>query len=517
METILKKQLYCFIAVFAFALLAAAGRPASAEIRLPKIFSDHAVLQRQAPIHVWGWSSPDAHLTAHFHAQTVEAWADALGKWSLYLAPEEAGGPYTLMLSGDGADRVVNDLLVGDLWFASGQSNMEMPLRGFPPAAVVRNAAAEIAAASNPRLRLLLVDHKSSDYPLNDITTSWTVCIPGTAATFSAVAYFFGREIAAKENVPIGLIDSTWGGTPADSWVSLDTLGTHPELLPAIASRAQFADSQADLDLIVAAEKREEEAAEAAGKPKPQHPWHPSETSWSPAALYNGMIAPFTPMTIKGFLWYQGETNSAHDRAPVYGTLLAGLIGDWRTHFQQGNLPFLYVQISSYYSPGEDWGMIREQQRRVLSVANTAMVVSLDIGMANNVHPPDKQTIGARLALAARGMVYGETVSYAGPLYRQATSEFLPNGTTAMRVWFDQAEGLNSHGQPTGDFEVAGEDHHFVPAESRIDGNTVVVSSKSLPHPLFVRYGWNGVVTHILYNSAGLPVSTFTSEPGAIH
>jgi sialate O-acetylesterase len=490
---------------------------ATAEVRFPKTFSDHAVLQRQAPIHVWGWSSPDAHLTAHFHQQTVEARADALGKWSLYLSPEEAGGPYTLTVNGDGQERMVSDLLVGDVWIASGQSNMEMPLNGFPPTAVVKNAATEIAAAGNPRMRLLLVDHKSSDFPLNDIVGSWTECTPETAATFSAVAYFFGREIAIKENVPIGLIDSTWGGTPADSWVSLDMLGTHPELLPAIASRARFANLQADLDLTIAAEKREDEAAKAQGKPMPQHPWHPWEVSWSPAGLYNGMIAPFTPMTIKGFIWYQGETNSANDRAPVYDTLFASLIQDWRSHFQQGNLPFLYAQISSFYSPGENWGLIRDQQRRVLSVANTAMAVSLDVGLANNVHPPDKQTVADRLALAARGMVYGESVSFTGPLYTRATGEILPNGTTAMRVWFDHADSLSSHGQPTGDFELAGEDHRFVAAESRIDGKTVVVSSQSLPHPLFVRYGWSSVVTHPLYNSAGLPASTFSSEPSPIH
>ncbi|MDP9050497.1 MAG: sialate O-acetylesterase [Acidobacteriota bacterium] len=490
-----------------------AAFPARAEVRFPKALSDHAVLQRQAPIHVWGWCSPDAHLTAHFHQQTVKAQADSLGKWSLYLAPEEAGGPYTLTMSGDGPDRSISDLLVGDVWFASGQSNMEMPLKGFPPTAVVKNAAVEIAAARNPSIRLLLVDHKSSDYPLNDIAGNWTECTPETAASFSAVAYFFGRDLAAKINVPIGLIDSTWGGTPADSWVSLDTLGTHSELLPAIASRARFANSQADLDLTIASEKREDEAAKAQGKPAPQHPWHPWEISWSPAALYNGMIAPFTPMTIKGFIWYQGETNSAHDRAPVYDSLFANLIGDWRARFQQGDLPFLYVQISSFESPGEDWGLVREQQRRVLSVANTAMAVSLDVGSANNVHPPDKQTVGDRLAFAARNLVYGENVNYSGPMYKRATSEILPDGTSAMRVWFDHADGLNTHGQTTGDFELAGDDHHFVPAESRIDGATVVVSAKSLPHPVFVRYGWPGVVTHSLYNSAGLPLSTFSSEP----
>ena len=187
---------------------------AQAEVRLPMMLSDHAVLQRGAPVHVWGWSSPEAHLTARFHQQTVEARADERGQWSLYLAPEQGGGPYTLTVSGDGPDKMVSDLLVGDVWFASGQSNMEMPLNGFPPNAVVKDAAAEIAAAKNAKLRLLLVEHKTSDVPLNDITTSWTECTPATAATFSAVAYFFGREIAAKENVPVGLVDATWGEHP---------------------------------------------------------------------------------------------------------------------------------------------------------------------------------------------------------------------------------------------------------------------------------------------------------------
>jgi sialate O-acetylesterase len=198
---------------------------------------------------------------------------------------------------------------------------MEIPLKGFPPQAFVKDAAKEIAAATDLRLRLLLVEHKSSDYPLNDIAATWTECTPQTAAQFSAIAYLFGRTIAASENVPIGLIDSTWGGTPDDSWVSLDMLSTRPDLIPAFASRARFADELTDMDLTVAAEKSEDEAAKAAGKPVPQHPWHPWETSWLPAGLYNGMIAPFTPFAIKGFLWYQGETNSSSDRASVYDAI----------------------------------------------------------------------------------------------------------------------------------------------------------------------------------------------------
>ena len=499
------------------ALLACLPLAGEAEIHLPNALSDHAVLQRDRPIHLWGSASPGARISAHFHNQTAATLTDALGRWSLYLQPEAAGGPFSLTLSGDGANKTIGDLLVGDVWIASGQSNMEMPLAGFPPTASIKDADKEIAAANNPRLRLLLVEHKSSDFPLGDVTGSWTTCTPEAAKRFSAAAYFFGRDIAAKENVPIGLVDSTWGGTPADSWVSLDTLGTNANLLPAFASRAAFANLQTDVDARTASEKREDDAAKAAGKPAPSHMWHPYETSWLPAGLYNGMIAPLAPMSVKGFLWYQGETNSSHDRAPYYDTLFAALIGDWRMHFAQGNLPFLFVQISSFYSPGEDWGLIREQQRRTLSVANTAMVVTLDIGLANNVHPPDKQTVGARLALAARAVAYGERVPFSGPAYREATPELETDGSAAMRVWFDHGDGLTSRDKPVSGFEIAGPDHHFQAADARIEGETVLVRSAAVPRPMFVRFGWRSVVDDSLYNAAGLPASTFSSEPNPVH
>ncbi len=504
------------------ALALALPAVASAQIRLPHTLSDHAVLQRERPIHVWGWATPGAHLSAHFHKQTVPAEANSLGKWELWLAPETAGGPYTLTISGDGAEKTVADLLVGDVWFASGQSNMEFPLDGFrdangKPTAVLKNGEQEIAAANNPKLRLLRVEHKASAFPLDDVTTNWTACTPETAKQFSAVAYFFGREIAAKENVPVGLIDSTWGGTPADPWVSMETLGSDPELLPAFASRARFAAHLADTDAMMAEEKRQDAAALAAGKPAPSHPWHPYEASYVPAGLYNGMIAPFTPMSVKGFLWYQGETNSAHDRAPYYSTLFPALIRDWRLHFGQGELPFLFVQISSFNSPGEDWGRVRDAQRRTLEVANTAMAVTLDIGLADNVHPPDKQTVAERLALPARAMVYGERIPYAPPLFRQATRELQPDGSYAMRVWFEHGEGLTYKGKPATGFELAGKDGKFVTAAAQVQGGTVLVTAPSLREPAYVRYGWMSVVENNLYNAQGLPASTFTSETEIPH
>ena len=485
---------------------------AFAAVRFPHLISDHAVLQRDRPIHLWGHSTAGAHLAAQFHNQTVATVADGYGRWSLYLAPETAGGPYTLTVSGDGAPATVADLLVGDVWFASGQSNMEIPLNGFGPETPIKDAAKEIAGANQPQIRLLLVDKKSSDFPLNDVPNRWTTCTPETAQHFSAVAYFFGREISAKEKVPIGLIDSTWGGTPADSWVSMDTLGSDPRLLPALASRARFTEGYGDLENTVAEEKRQDAEAAAAGRPAPSHPSHPEQGSWLPAGLYNGMIAPFAPLTIKGFLWYQGETNSQPGRAPYYRTLFPALIADWREHFAQGDLPFYFVQISSFHSPAENWGLVRDAQRRTLEVAHTAMVVTLDAGQFGNVHPPDKQTVAARLALAARHLTYGEDVAYQGPLYRETTTELQPDGSAALRIWFDHAEGLTSHGQPVTGFEVAGADHRFVPATARLEGTTAVVQAAAGTVPVYVRYDWASFVEHTLFNGEGLPTSTFTSE-----
>jgi sialate O-acetylesterase len=219
------------------------------------------------------------------------------------------------------------------------------------------------------------------------------------------------------------------------------------------------------------------------------------------------MIAPLSNMSIKGFLWYQGEADSGRLRASHYSTLFPALIQDWRTRFEQGNLPFLFVQISSFESPGEAWGMVRDAQRRTLSIENTAMAVSLDVGTPRNVHPPDKQTVSSRLALAARGLVYGENVEYAPPLFREATVE-----GAGIRVWFDNADELSTNGKLLEDFELAGSDRSFVAASAVIQGNTILVSAPGVLHPIYVRYGWRGVVQTFFYNRQGIPGSTFTSE-----
>jgi sialate O-acetylesterase len=494
---------------------------AFAEVRLPKLWSDHAVLQRDRPIHVWGWGEVGERVTVTLHATTLgakpkaddaaSATADSLGHWSLYLQPHAAGGgPYTLAVSGT-STITLNDLLIGDLWVASGQSNMEMPLSGFQGSAVLKNGAEEIRGANHPEIRMLHEPKRPSMYPLQDQEASWTICTPETAADFSAVAYFFAREIQQDQKVPIGLVEADWGGTPAEAWTSLDTLGSDAALMPLFAARAVDMDKQADAEAIKAQYAREDAEAKAQGRIPQSHPWQPPVDSWAAASLYNGMIAPVTPLAIRGVIWYQGESNSVLDRAPLYHRLFSSMIEDWRRQFAQGDFPFLYTQISSYRaSPREDWGTLRDAQRRTLSVAHTAMAVTLDVGDPENVHPADKQTVGHRLALAARQMVYGEDLRSSGPLFRQATTE-----ASNMRVWFTGADGrLAAKGGALQGFELAGADHRFLPATARIadDGKTVVVGSEQVKEPRYVRYAWANAPEATLMDDAGLPASTFTSE-----
>ena len=497
--------LSCALLVF----LTSASVNSRAEVTLPKILSSHMVLQRGRPIHLWGWADPGEQVKATLQGATASTKADDIGHWSLYLPPEQAGGPYQLTIAGTNSI-VLDDVLIGDVWFASGQSNMQLPLMGFPGSAVVTNGEEEIRNANQPNLRLLHIPDKASPYPQQDQAASWTLCTPETAASFSAAAYFFGREIASREHVPVGLIDSSWGGTPAEAWVSMDSLGADASLMPVFAEWAQASDDYVDDPLRIAKEKREDDAARAAGKPLPvRNTWHPDLDSWDPAWLFNGMIAPAINYPIKGVIWYQGEANTSIERASMYERIFPALIQDWRKQWQEGDFPFLYVQIASYEAgPIEHWAIVREAQRRTLSVTNTAMAVTIDIGNRTNVHPADKQDVGARLALAARALAYGEQVEYSGPNFRQTS---IDDGQ--IRVWFDHASsGLVAKGGPLTGFEIAGEDGKFVPAAARIDGKSVAVSSSEVPDPKYVRYGWANFPTVNLFNQAGLPASPFTSE-----
>lgn len=480
-----------------------------AQLTLPKVLSNHMVVQRDRPVHIWGLASPNEGVTVAFRGESRSTEADRLGAWSVYLSPGGAGGPFDLTVEGGSGGGsaptsiVLKDVLVGDVWLASGQSNMEFPMSRSA------TAAQDLSHVANPRIRLLMVRKRSSEYAEPDIDSDgWAVSSPESASDFSAVAWYFARDITEREHVPIGLIDSTWGGTIAESWVRLTALGADASLAPLFVSRGKMTDHEAVGRLEAKDEERQIAEAKAAGKSVPEFHWHPPLNSWAPGLLWNGMIAPLTPFAIRGVLWYQGESNSALERAPLYKSIFRALIEDWRRQWAIGYFPFLYVQISNFKStPAEDWAVLREQQRRTLEVRNTAMAVTIDIGNPDDVHPTDKVDVGLRLARAARALTYGETaLDFTGPSFRQAT----PEGS-AIRAWFDHAKGLTAKGGELTGFEVAGADGKFAPATAKIEGESVLVTSPSVPEPLYVRYGWANSPQCNLFDAEGLPASPFTS------
>jgi sialate O-acetylesterase len=496
---------------YLLAVLLLCASPLFANVSLPVVLSDGVVLQREQPIHVWGRAAPGESVRVALNKQSKSTVADFTGRWHIYLAPEAAGGPYELRVQGTN-EIVLHDVLVGDVWVASGQSNMEFPMEGWGE--TPKDAAEEIAKANLPTVHLLHIAHAYADHPLDDFAAAqWVACTPESVRKFSAVGYYFAKEVNAREKVPVGVIETSWGGTVAEAWVSLDGLSQNPGLMPIFANRAHMMDSQIDSDLIAPHQEELKKKAKAEGKPEPLFAWHPEPQSWDPAALYNAMIAPLTPFAIRGVIWYQGESNSALERAPHYETLFQTLIRDWRNHWAIGDFPFLYVQIANFKSNAlEDWATVRDAQRKALALRNTAMAVTIDIGNPYDVHPSNKREVGQRLALGARVLSYGDNVEYSGPLFREATRE-----DHALRIWFNHADGLKAGAHGLCGFEVAGDDGHFVAATARIEGTTILLSSPQVEAPVSARYAWENNPECPMFNRAGLPASPFKASLALFH
>jgi len=495
-----------FILLISVALLSVS--PLQADVSLPRVLASHMVVQRDLPVHVWGLANAGEKVTVSFRGESRDTQASELGQWSVYLPPGGAGGPFGLTVKGTNK-LTLDDVLVGDVWIASGQSNMEFEMRK------AATAAADLPKAANDHIRLMIVSRTAAEYPLTDVNedpagngTAWVASTPETAKNFSSVAWYFAREIEQHEHVPVGVIDSTWGGTVAEAWISMTALGSDPGLAPIFTARGHMMEREATALLETAVRERQRTEATRQGKPVVPAAWHPLLNMWGPSMLYNGMIAALTPFPIRGVIWYQGESNSALERAPSYERLFRTLIEDWRRQWQIGDFPFLFVQLANFKStPQEIWAPIREAQRRALALRNTGMAVTIDIGNPDDVHPTDKLTVGQRLALVGRSLSYGEQLEYSGPLFRQATPE-----EGKLRIWFDHANGLQANGGALTDFEVAGTDGQFAPAHAVIDGNTVVLNSATVPKPVAARYGWSNSPECHLYNAAGLPASPFTSQ-----
>ena len=484
---------------------------ARADVTLAPLFQDHAVLQRDLPLPVWGHAEPGEHVTVTFHDQTVGATATADGRWIVYLAAVPASSePAELVVTGKNAV-TLKDILVGEVWLASGQSNMEWPLKS------AANADREVPAAHFPQLRLFSVLHHVADQPVETATGSWQECTPESVKMFSAVAYYFGRDLQRKLGVPVGLIGSYWGGTAIEAWMSSAALRSVPAW-PAIDARYQqdlvrfperVAHYPAEREAWVKAEAQAKATKKANPLKGPAPPVGPG-TPYALSGLFDGMIAPLQPYALRGVIWYQGESNWV--RPEEYAELFPAMIRSWRAQWGQGDFPFYFVQLANFIvtndPTGRAWARLRDVQAEALKLPATGMAVTIDIGNPKDIHPLNKQDVGRRLALVARTQVHGIPGDFNGPTFAFVTGEH-----GAIRVHFNHAgTGLISSGKPVQALEVAGADRIFHPATAKIERDTLLVSSPQVTVPLAVRYAWSNAPDANLFNGSGLPAVPFRSD-----
>ncbi len=482
---------------------------AHADVKLPRLFSDHMVLQRDVPAPIWGWADPGETVSVTLAGQEKTVTADASGKWTVQIDPLKVGDPLTLTVKGKNT-LTLSDILVGEVWLCSGQSNMDMRVaKGSRYWCGVDNEAEEVAQARFPKIRQYYVVLNMKDEAQTDTEGAWIPCSPETVGEFSATAYFTGRELHQKLGVPIGLLVTTYGASTAEAWASRSALEKRPELkdlLDAYAAKCQTYDKAR----LEAGDQPPTTTDPKTSRKRPLK--DPHQDQHNPSVLYNGMIAPLIPYAIRGALWYQGESNGP--TADRYFMLMETLIQDWRARWGQGDFPFLYVQLANNEKPQTDpnnrsaTARVREGQLQTLRLPKTGMAVTLDIGDAANVHPKNKQEVGRRLGLVARTLVYGEKIPCSGPLYDSMVVE-----GNVVRVKFKEVNGgLVARGDKLTGFVLAGEDQKFIWADAKIDGDSVVVSSPEVAKPVAVRYGWANNPAANLYNRADLPASPFRTD-----
>lgn len=488
--TIISK-LRCLVVV---TLLVSGALPARADVQLPAIIGDNMVLQVSPETKVWGKGISGEKVTVFFQGQTYHTTV-VDNDWQVVLTDLVPGGPYTMEIRGYNRIQLEN-ILVGDVWLGSGQSNMAFSLRR------ARDAQAEIAAAHYPEIRLFTVTESATDTPQDDVDGEWVVCTPEHARNFSAVLYHFGREIADTQEIPVGLVLSSVGGTRICSWLSAPDLAANPEAEYYFTYfeklLADYYPSYADYLERLDADPNLTDRA----------PRHPFERM--PSGYFNAMIAPLTSFAVKGFLWYQGETDSWW--AEPYERMMRDLIWSWRREWGQGELPFLIVQLASFDGKlrvDENYPYIREAQRLVaLSEPNTALAVTIDVGEEDDIHPRDKAPVGHRLALAARHLAYGEDVEFSGP--RLASVRF--ESGSAFVTFSHVESGLRSRASELRGFELAGLDEVFYPASAEILNDMVKLKARGVSDPRYVRYAWGGFPACDLENGAGLPASPFRTD-----
>jgi len=491
----------------------------AATLSLGPLFGDHAVLQRDKPVPIWGHAAPGASVTVSFHGRSATAVAGADGRWTARIGPFPATDTPADLTAAAQDTVVSHDVVVGDLWLCGGQSNMEFKVDDGGFTYHVNNSRAEIAASADPLIRQIQVEHAVATAPATEVKTStWTLASPATVGKFTAVGYFFARDIHTAAGVPVGIVLSCWGGTAIESWMS-DAARASTTIAAALDERWKKEKSEWPPERVtqypadMAAWNKAEANATATHTKNPLRWPQPPATDSSPArpgGLFNAMIAPLQPAAIRGILWYQGEANVGH--ADEYAELFATMIRSWREGFGQGDLPFYFVQLANFGSPvemvGRDWAKLRDAQAAVLALPETGMAVTIDIGDAANIHPRNKQEVGRRLALIARAKIYNITPEVSGPMYASATPE-----AGSIRVRFSHAGNeIEARDGPPLSVEVAGADRVFYPAVAEVEVDTIVASSPDVPSPVAVRYAWANAPTANLYSDDGLPVVPFRSD-----
>lgn len=487
-------------------------QPASAKILPAPPFTDHAVLQRDVVIPVWGRDeTPGTTVTVTFRGQTKETRVNQSGLWRADLDPLPATAEGTDLVITGSTTVTLHDVVVGEVWLASGQSNMEWALDN------TRGYAEEKSKPANPLIRELRVEHVGADLPATTVPNSgWRSASTETIGHFSAVGYFFAQSVAQKLNVPVGIIHASWGGTAIESWIPEGTLvrtrawlSLEPQWRAALK---EFPQRYADQPALEAAWNKAWEENRTKGAPVtmewPRPPMGPG-SGFAPSRLFNGMIAPFAPYALRGALWYQGESNvGRHDE---YRELLSAMIQAWRTNWPQGDFPFLLVQLPNFSDnkpAGRAWAQLREAQESALHVPATGMAVTIDGDEPDNLHPTNKRPVGERLALIALHQVYDQrTVEWSGPIVQS-----VQNGGTAIRVKFSHASGLTLRNATPNGFEIAGPDQVFHAATAELIGDSVLVSSHEVSAPVAVRYAWTNSPAVSLYNAAGIPAAPFRSD-----
>jgi sialate O-acetylesterase len=497
--------------------------PAAAAVKLPAVFSSHMVLQREKPLTFWGWAEPNEEITVQLNTQSRSAKANERGEWKVTLPAMTAGGPYKVTVRGSSTVEF-EDVMVGEVWLCSGQSNMEMGV------GTIQNGKQEVAEANHPGIRLFMVPNRWTPEPQPNVEGSWKLCTPATIAEggwggFSAAGFFFGRELHQKLGVAVGLIDATWGGTRIESWTppegfaQVEALKRDYELVQlgdprTQARRQRLGKVVAETEEWLAVARQ----AMAQGKAVPAMPTYPAELLpprdvQHATALYNGMIHPLVPFGIRGAIWYQGESNSGEGMH--YAERMKALVGGWRHIWGGGSLPFYFVQIAPFNYGGnpERIGEFWEGQAAAARmIPDSGMVVINDIGDLKDIHPANKQEVGRRLALWALARTYGkQDIVCSGPVFKSMSQD-----GSKLRLTFENAAGgLSSRDRkPLTWFEIIdAEEGGFVPADATIDGSSVVLSAKDVKNPVAMRFAWSMLAEPNLVNSAGLPAGAFRAGP----